>query len=283
MPPVPAPGETGIAWLRARVPRFRDGAEHRRARAAVQRELDHLDPEALRANARAAAGQPLAHVRALLAALGLPDNAAETVAIIAAAYQPHQPITPTADAAVTDLVTLCRATIRCGVTDDPGDAAQVRLSDPHRHGTSPTYCPNRVDGHGANQAHSPSPSHAGSPSHSHSHADSPSDDRIVAMICVLVQACAATGELLAAARDFDSGPEDERAARVMAAAPPLRSTRRVVDGVVTELDLRFPGLGFGAGPHRCPGSAHALALATGVLEGAAAETTTPEADSRRSA
>ncbi|MGS2810278.1 hypothetical protein [Nocardia sp. MW-W600-9] len=52
---------------------------------------------------------------------------------------------------------------------------------------------------------------------------------------------------------------------IMATTPPLRSTRRVVDGTVTELDLRHPGLGFGAGPHRCPGSAHALAIAGGVL------------------
>ncbi len=223
MPPVPeaVPGETDIRWLRSQVPRFRDGAEHHRRRAAVQRELDRLDPEILRASARARAGQPLAHVRTLLAALDLPESAADSVALVAAAYQPHQPITPAADAAVTDLVTLCRTAIRRGIDNS---ARRERQEDSTSH-------------------------------------------RIVALICVLIQACGATGELLAATRAIEDVPVAERAARIMADAPPLQSTRRMVGGVATELDLRHPGLGFGAGPHRCPGAEHALAIATGLVEG----------------
>lgn len=156
-------------------------------------ELDQIDLGDLSGSA---AG-PLAHVRILLTAMRLPGDLAESVAEVAAAYQPHIPVTPTADAAVRDLVAAC------------GGVA---------------------------------------------------DEATAARICVLVQACAATGELIAAARTAGEAP-----AVIMATAPPLRSTRRVVDGVLTELDLRHPGLGFGAGPHRCPGVNHALALATGVL------------------
>lgn len=243
MPPVPetVPGETGIRWLRSQVPRFRNGAEHHRRRAAVQRELDRLDPEVLRASARTRAGDPLAHVRTLLAALDLPESAADSVALVAAAYQPHQPITPAADAAVTDLVALCHTAIRHELDD---------RADPER--------PDNGDCAGISDS-----------------ADS--DIRVVALTCILVQACGATGELISAARAFDGAPLVERPARIMAEAPPLRSTRRMVDGVATELDLRHPRLGFGAGPHRCPGGEHALALVTGVLEGdaSAANGTSP--------
>ncbi len=48
----------GVAWLRAHVPRFREGAEHRRLRALVEAELDRLSPADLRARARAAGGAP---------------------------------------------------------------------------------------------------------------------------------------------------------------------------------------------------------------------------------
>ncbi len=49
----------------------------------------------------------------------------------------------------------------------------------------------------------------------------------------------------------------------------LDLTDNVVDGAVVELDMRHPGLGFGAGPHACPGRAHAIALAAGIIEGSA--------------
>ena len=46
----------------------------------------------------------------------------------------------------------------------------------------------------------------------------------------------------------------------------VRLTRRVRDGVDVHLDLTAdPALAFGAGPHRCPGRAHATAIAAGVL------------------
>ncbi|WP_203218288.1 hypothetical protein [Nocardia brasiliensis] len=203
-PQVDAP--IGVTWLRAHVPRFREGAEHRRLRALVTAELDRLSPAELRARARTAGGT-LPHVRVLAEALGLQGISEETVALVAAHYQPHEPNSAAADAAVAELVDACG-----GVADD---AKATR-------------------------------------------------------ICLLVQACAATTALIANVRELDApGDVEERIARTMDENPPLRSTRRVVDGRLVELDMRHPGLGFGAGPHACPGRAHAVALAAGIIEGAA--------------
>uniref|UniRef100_UPI0024568ABB hypothetical protein n=1 Tax=Nocardia brasiliensis TaxID=37326 RepID=UPI0024568ABB len=96
------------------------------------------------------------------------------------------------------------------------------------------------------------------------------DDATATRICLLVQACAATTALVANVRELDPhGSVEERIARTMDEHPPLRSTRRVVNGELVELDMRHPGLGFGAGPHACPGRAHAIALTAGMIEGSA--------------
>ncbi|MFI9511080.1 hypothetical protein [Nocardia sp. NPDC052566] len=94
------------------------------------------------------------------------------------------------------------------------------------------------------------------------------DERTAARICLLVQSCTATSALVANARDITGATTaGERVARTMDENPPLRATRRIVDGELVELDMRHPGLGFGAGPHACPGREHAIALATGIIEG----------------
>ncbi|MEV6219310.1 isocitrate lyase/phosphoenolpyruvate mutase family protein [Nocardia sp. NPDC051833] len=275
MPPVPdAPGP-GIAWLRAHVPRFCDGPVHRRRRAAVQRELDRLDPAALRVEATARAGQPLAHVRVLLKAMELPESAVTAVAVVAAAYQPHEPTTPETDAAVRELVALCAVPARVsGCTHDSADVPTAG-SDTGMHSTL-AGAPRRPARTAAGEAEVGDLATPGRTADtdrrtlgdgtSASEDETTDDERIAARICLLVQACAATGELIAAARAANIGAPADRPALIMATAPPLRSTRRLVDGVVTELDLRHPGLGFGAGPHRCPGHELAIALAGGVLE-----------------
>ncbi|WP_378739757.1 hypothetical protein [Nocardia brasiliensis] len=202
VPSVDAP--VGIAWLRAHVPRFCDGAEHQRLRALVTAELDRLSPADLRERARTAVG-PLPHVRALAEAIGMQDISVDAVALVAAHYQPFEPDDPAADEAVAALVAAC------------GGAA---------------------------------------------------DDVAAARICLLLQACAATSALVANARQLDAdGSAEEIIARTMHENPPLRSTRRVVDGEVVELDMRHPGLGFGVGPHACPGREHAIAVAAGIIEG----------------
>ncbi|MEU4666640.1 oxidoreductase [Amycolatopsis sp. NPDC023774] len=71
------------------------------------------------------------------------------------------------------------------------------------------------------------------------------DERTAAKVGLLVQA-AATENLINSTQD-----------------PPVPSTRRWVDGAEVTVDLKdFP---FGAGPHACPGEAHAKALAEGAL------------------
>lgn len=85
------------------------------------------------------------------------------------------------------------------------------------------------------------------------------DERTAARICLLVQASAATAALRAAVQAHGSV---EAALRL---APPVPHTRRIgQDGA--ELLLELGGdLAFGAGPHACPGRAHALALVAGQL------------------
>ena len=85
VPPVPrVESPVGIAWLRSHVGRFSSGAEHERRRALAVAEIDRLEPDELRRDARdraAAAlrdGDSLRHVpvETLAAALGLPAGLA---------------------------------------------------------------------------------------------------------------------------------------------------------------------------------------------------------------
>ncbi|MEU9338896.1 isocitrate lyase/phosphoenolpyruvate mutase family protein [Streptomyces sp. NPDC048290] len=100
-------------------------------------------------------------------------------------------------------------------------------------------------------------------------------------IGLLVQACAATAALVEAAA---AAGGDAPLARVLREAPPVRTMRRVAvratrvagrevaEGDVVLLDLAATQrthpvpLTFGAPPRVCPGRAHALALADGLLQ-----------------
>jgi cytochrome P450 len=95
--PAAPPAGAGLAWLRSQVPRFCDGPEHLRRRARVDRVLSSavipnsvVDPTV-----------------ALLEAFGLPAGYLDDVALVAAAYQPHAPQSPGADAALERLVDAC--------------------------------------------------------------------------------------------------------------------------------------------------------------------------------
>jgi cytochrome P450 len=92
-----------VAWLRASVVRFANGATHTRRRALVEAELAALDLAALRTST----GQ--GPVEILAEALGLPVDTAD-VALVAACYQPQRPITVEADQAVARLVAGCGGT-----------------------------------------------------------------------------------------------------------------------------------------------------------------------------
>jgi cytochrome P450 len=115
-----APAGT-VAWLRASVSRFANGAEHDRRRTLVVAELEHLDAAELRTAARAAAGAACAaapdeavatlarRVPAIVLAerFGAADPAqvAAAVGAVAAAYFPGaaEPVERAADAAVKSL------------------------------------------------------------------------------------------------------------------------------------------------------------------------------------
>lgn len=96
VPEVPA-ADHGVAWLRSQVVRFSNGAVHQRRRALVQRLLEPVDPEQLRRTP----GRPLV---VLARALGMPSARDADIHAVAAAYQPHLPITGEADRAVGRLI-----------------------------------------------------------------------------------------------------------------------------------------------------------------------------------
>lgn len=88
---------SGMAWLRAHVPRFVDGPEHRRRRALVDREIERVSVMPYRSSP----------TRTLLAAFGLDPELEAEVSTVAAAYQPHTPQSEQADRAADLLVELC--------------------------------------------------------------------------------------------------------------------------------------------------------------------------------
>ncbi|MEV6240194.1 isocitrate lyase/phosphoenolpyruvate mutase family protein [Lentzea sp. NPDC051838] len=85
--PVPSvpDGQKGVAWLRANVVRFSNGAEHARRRALTAELVENVTS-----------------LDELARALKLPGSLGD-IAVIAPCYQPHEPITDEADAAVERL------------------------------------------------------------------------------------------------------------------------------------------------------------------------------------
>lgn len=112
VPTVP-PGGTGIAWLRSHVARFSEGVDHERRRVQAVSLLQDVDPEKLRKS-----GHP---VSTLAEVLGLRREVACDVEIVAASYQPHDAVTPEADAALGRLVGAC------GGAWDESTAARIGL------------------------------------------------------------------------------------------------------------------------------------------------------------
>lgn len=100
VPDVP-PAASGVAWLRAHVVRFCEGEVHTRRRCLVEGVLADLSDFPYDARV---GSSPTAR---LLAGLGLPAELEPDVALVAAAYQPHTPQSPDADAAADRLVAAC--------------------------------------------------------------------------------------------------------------------------------------------------------------------------------
>jgi hypothetical protein len=192
-----------VAWLRASVARFSNGADHARRRSLAVSALASVEPEVLRRKAFEAAGgdSRLVVVGVLAGELGLPVVASDVVAV-AAAYHPHVTPSAEAEAALGRLVTACG-----GATDE----------------------------------------------------------LVAARIGLLIQACEATAGLIGKAVPLVRAgkPPEEAVAEVLRADPPVPPTRRRVCG--EDVLVPLAGTPFGAGPRECPGPAHAIALATGVL------------------
>lgn len=98
--PAPDPEAPGaMAWLRAHVVRFADGARHQRLRELTDDVLRRCSPPPGRAEV-----DPASLASVLLDRAGLPTERAADVRLAAAAYQPHQPQDPAADAATDRLL-----------------------------------------------------------------------------------------------------------------------------------------------------------------------------------
>lgn len=264
--PVPDPGPPGpfatMPWLRATVSRFANGETHARRRAHVEARLATLDPAALAAAAReaaadappAAAAEPATSTPptataarrtavAAASATGTPPAGAQPTAI---AVPPATGTPPAATAAQSAAVAVSPAT---------GTPAVRRFA-----GLARAYLPVAVlaDATGvvdpvAAVGHTRIVAAAYHPGTEHPGADDalaallallPTDEPegLAQHVALLVQACEATAGLV---RGDDL---------------PVKTTKRVTaDGEVVAVDLT--GRPFGEGPRRCPGEAHARALA----------------------
>ena len=122
VPPVPVDVPPGsVAWLRASVARFSNGADHVRRRALAVDLLASVDADSLQHKAFARTRSIVADVEiidvmtriarpvpvgVLAEALGLPDVSADVVPV-AAAYHPHVTPDVAAEAALARLVAAC--------------------------------------------------------------------------------------------------------------------------------------------------------------------------------
>ena len=231
VPPVPrVESPVGIAWLRSHVGRFSSGAEHERRRALAVAEIDRLEPDELRRDARERAaaalrdGESLRHVpvETLAAALGLPAGLAADVATAARAYQPHlEAEVDAADRAVARLVEACG-----GIADEL-TAARIGLLVQACDATAGLV----------ERAVAAMPEHQG----------------------------ATVDEILAGVLRED--PPVRATRRVDGGACPHRLPGGAAGTIVT-LDLTAGGddrLPFGSGLRPCPGREHALAIAAGCV------------------
>jgi cytochrome P450 len=260
-PPVSAP--LTLAWLRAGVARFSRGPEHGPRRRYAQALLDGVDPAAVRERARSLAEQTLAQqtlAQQSLAEQSLAEQSLAEQSLAAARGEPADPVTvlsrhvpvralaeelgwPTV--AVEDVAAVARVYLTG--SDDP---AEVRAADDAVARLAAAAC-------------------AGT------------DDTGAARVGVLVQSYEATAVLIAnacAAYLADGGDDAEQVVAVTVLEnPPTARTRRMATVDTRIGDVHIPagetvfvnigdaGLTFGAGPHACPGAAHARAIAEGVL------------------
>jgi cytochrome P450 len=238
-PPAP-PGAAPltVAWLRAGVARFSHGPEHAARRGYARAVIDRIDPADVRTTARRVAAQELAGVR---------GSEVDPVAVVS-----HRvPVRALAErlglanVAIDDVAAIARVYLTGG--DNPAeiavaDAAVARLATAIGAG---------------------------------------SDDAGAALVGVLVQSYQATATLITnacATLSASGGQPEQVVAATLMDDPPARLTRRqaTVDtrigdvhigaGQTVTVAIGEAGVPFGAGPHACPGSELARAIAEGALE-----------------
>ncbi|MGW5686121.1 hypothetical protein [Nonomuraea sp. NPDC003754] len=230
-PPVAAGAEPGtLGWLRARVSRFAAGPAHAERRALVEARLAVLDPAALRTAAaettRTLLTGPATSQATDMATFMTTDMATDMADRVLAHGVPTRVLGPALGVACTDALVSDVATVAGGYLSGV---------------TTP-----EIDAAVAALV-----AVAGIPE-----------------ITVLLQAHGATTALLrnALARPPEPLAADDLLRDTLRHDPPVRATKRVdATGALVEVDLT-PDLAFGHGPRRCPGSGHAMAIATGVLE-----------------
>jgi cytochrome P450 len=254
---VPEPDGAGpMDAFRRAVPRFTDGPRHTALRAATVAPLATVSPEALRARAYERA---TACLRA--------DGPAARAAAFTSGGGQAPPLRTLPVAVLAEAL---------GVPPDRCDAVAAEVA-----ALAPAYLPGADDAAIAT-------------------ADA-AVERLAALIgparlptagCLLAQSCAASAALIEAVlRNILSVPPGDRPSAMSAVRgllrddPPLRATVRTVrapvslagrdlaPGATVLLSLAHGaeagepyGLAFGSGPHRCPGTEIAVALACGVVE-----------------
>jgi cytochrome P450 len=236
-PAPPSDVPATLAWLRAGVPRFSRGPEHSQRRGYVQVALDRVDPATLRATARRLAEQTLA-------GSGADDPTAAVareVPVRALADELGLRAVDVADVAAVAKVYLTGS--------DGADPADIAAAD--------SAVARLVAAVGGG-----------------------SDDQTAALVSILVQSCTATATLIGNAipRVHDGLSSAEVVATTLDADPPTPPARRMatVDTRVGDVSVAagetvFVAIGdagypFGAGPHACPGAAHATAIAEGAID-----------------
>jgi hypothetical protein len=233
--PVVPPGDSGLAWLRASVSRFVNGAEHARRRALVEAELGRLDPAVLRREARQT-------TEAGLTSLGA------RVEVMSAIARP------------VPMATLGRA---LGIADD--DLAQA-VADASLLG--PVYLAG--DAGGVDEA----VERLRRALDRGGQEETAAAIAVLAQACEATAALIGNAVVLAAEEPGVGGDVDALLVQVLRRRAPLRLMRRLspADEAVT-LDLDAAGneaaeppLTFGSGLRPCPGADQAVALAAGVLE-----------------
>ncbi|KWT58610.1 hypothetical protein ADL21_28785 [Streptomyces albus subsp. albus] len=256
VPPVPQDvPEGGMAWLRARVARFSSGEAHVRRRALAVgplgggeaadalRDAARVRTEALLEGAGVGPGSGpgtvdvmtrvarVVPVEVLADFVGLPVTAetAGLVGHVAGAYHAHGETVPAADRALARLVTVC------GGTWDEATAARIGLLVQAYDATAGLI---------GNAAHRMLSGETGDTADA---GDTPAGS------------AGSAADTVTASLD-----------RTLSTDPPVRGTLRAPadggDPVRIALLTEDGSLAFGAGPHACPGRAHARALAAGVLD-----------------